>query len=61
MNPRETRSTRQDLLTYVSQTLDDAILKDPLGGDVEITLGTEVYRQPVKSGFRDHPDEAEGS
>ena len=37
------------LLTYVSQTLDDAILKDPLGGDVEITLGTEVYRQPVKA------------
>ena len=37
------------LLTYVSQTLDDAIFKDPLGGDVEITLGTEVYRQPIKA------------
>ena len=37
------------LLTYVSQTLDNAILKDPLGGDVEIVLGTEVYRQPVKA------------
>ena len=41
------------LLTCVDQTLDNAILQEPLGGQVDITIGTEVYQQPVTAESQD--------
>ena len=41
------------LFTYVDQTLDSAIQEDPLGGQVNITIGTEVYQQPVAADSKD--------
>ena len=41
------------LLTCVDQTLDNAIRQEPLGGQVDITIGTEVYQQPVTAESQD--------
>ncbi len=41
------------LVAYVNQTLDSVIQKDPLGREIEIALGTEVYQQPVSADSQD--------
>lgn len=41
------------LLAYVDQTLNTVFEKDLLVGDVTVTMGTEVYQQPVSSQSED--------
>lgn len=41
------------LKSYVEQTLDTVFQKDLLTGDVTVTMGTEVYQQPVSAQSED--------
>lgn len=41
------------LFSYVSQTLDGIFQNDPLGGEISIIMGQEIYQQPVTAESQD--------